>query len=631
MWTAVRWLLVGVVVLLGSHVAATAATRHVVLLFDERVELPGLSALEADLVSTLRANSTEPIEIYREAMDLSRFGSASHLSFLRDSLKRKYETKKIDVAVGIIAPALNFLLEFGETIFPGASIVFCGLDKRQLGDRVLPPHVQGILLKREFEPTLALALRLHPATNKVIVVAGSSEFDNDLLAEARAQFRSYEASVAFSYLTDLPLPEVLTEVGKLPKGSIVLFIAFLRDAAGTPYVPHEVVAKISQRSSVPVYGFVDQFLERGIVGGKLYSLATHGREAAALVLQSLKGSGARSSEPVETSSHVVAFDWQQLQRWGIAEGDLPPGSDIRNRAPSLWGLYRWQLILMILATLMQATLITGLLYERRKRQHLEVSAKHRMVDLAHANRFSTAGALTSSIAHELNQPLGAILVNAETAGLMLNTPTPDLNELKHILADICRDDRRAADIIRHTRSLLKKAPFELRPVDLNDIAQDTINFVAAIDSLRRTSLNVSPSGLPIRGDPILLQQVIMNLLLNAADAMTQTRPDLRQIVVETERVDRFACLSVMDAGPGIPADKIAGVFDPFFTTKETGMGLGLSIARSIVEAHGGEISAENHREGGATFRIKIPIASSPAQTQQAIDWRFGANPQRSTS
>jgi two-component system cell cycle sensor histidine kinase/response regulator CckA len=163
-------------------------------------------------------------------MDLSRFGSASYTPFLRDVLKRKYENKKIDVAVGVMSPSLNFLLAFGAEIFPGTPIIFCGVDKRQLGDRVLPPHVRGVLLKREFERTLGLALHLHRATEKVVVVSGSSEFDTGLLAEARAQFRSYDNRVAFSYLEGLRLPQLLDEVEKRPPGRLF----YLSHSSATP-------------------------------------------------------------------------------------------------------------------------------------------------------------------------------------------------------------------------------------------------------------------------------------------------------------------------------------------------------------------------------------------------------------
>jgi two-component system cell cycle sensor histidine kinase/response regulator CckA len=133
---------------LAGCLPVSAATRHIVLLFDERVELPGLSLLDAELVRTLRSNSTEPVEVYREAMDLSRFSSNSYTTLLRDFLRAKYADKKIDAAVAVMAPAFDFLLAYGDRIFPGTPIVFCGLDRRQLGARSLPPNVYGVLIKR---------------------------------------------------------------------------------------------------------------------------------------------------------------------------------------------------------------------------------------------------------------------------------------------------------------------------------------------------------------------------------------------------------------------------------------------------------------------------------------------------
>ena len=136
-------------------------------------------------------------------MDLSRFSSDSYKALLRDFLRAKYADKKIDVAVAIMAPALDFLMAYGNLIFPGTPIVFCGLDRGQLGTRSLPPNTFGVLIKREFAPTLELALRLHPETERVVVVSGTSDFDQELLAQAQTDFRPYKNRVSFSYLSDL--------------------------------------------------------------------------------------------------------------------------------------------------------------------------------------------------------------------------------------------------------------------------------------------------------------------------------------------------------------------------------------------------------------------------------------------
>jgi C4-dicarboxylate-specific signal transduction histidine kinase len=231
------------------------------------------------------------------------------------------------------------------------------------------------------------------------------------------------------------------------------------------------------------------------------------------------------------------------------------------------------------------------------------------VELAHVNRFATAGELTASLAHEINQPLGAILTNAETAQAILKSPSPDILELNEIVDDIVRDDRRASEVIRRMKSLLSKAPFELKSIDLNDVARETVEFLSALAIARKVELTslIIQNALPILGDRIQLQQVILNLVVNGIDAMKDTPAENRIISIRTSRVGKFAELSVSDRGPGIPEDKLKDIFDAFFTSKAEGMGMGLSIARTIIEAHHGLIWAKNRDHGGASFRIRLPL------------------------
>jgi signal transduction histidine kinase len=233
-----------------------------------------------------------------------------------------------------------------------------------------------------------------------------------------------------------------------------------------------------------------------------------------------------------------------------------------------------------------------------------------MSELAHLNRQATAGEVSSSIAHELNQPLGAILTNAETAELILKSPAPDLLELKDILADIRRDDLRANEVIQRLRSLLKRAPFEIKTVDLNNLMREVFGFLAVQAAIRKVTLNFQPASgeLQVRGDPVQLQQVMLNLIVNSMEAMS-AMPNGRSVIGRTElNGGSSAIVSIADTGPGIPPEKLAEVFDPFFTTKTQGMGVGLSIARTIVQAHRGKIWVENQSEGGATFRFSVPLA-----------------------
>jgi PAS domain S-box-containing protein len=351
--------------------SAASEPRRVVLLYDERTDLPGLSILDASLVQSLTSGPAGSVEVFSEAMDLSRFGSDTYLQLLRDHLRAKYAAKKIDAVVAAMGPALDFLLSQGDQVFPGTPIIFCGIDRREIERRALPGHVTGVLLKREFSPTLQVALRLHPDTTRVVFVGGTSEFDSRLVEQARMEFRSHEDRLAFSYLTTLSLPELLAELASLPPQTIVLYSTLFRDGAGQAFVPHEVVERITAAANVPVYGFLDQFLGRGIVGGQLYSLDAHGQQAADLVRQILAGKQPSELPLREGAAGVALFDWRQLKRWGISESRLPAGSTILYKQPGAWELYRPEIIGASALVLLQSALIAALLVQRTRRVRVE--------------------------------------------------------------------------------------------------------------------------------------------------------------------------------------------------------------------------------------------------------------------
>jgi C4-dicarboxylate-specific signal transduction histidine kinase len=338
-----------------------------------------------------------------------------------------------------------------------------------------------------------------------------------------------------------------------------------------------------------------------------------GRRMAEAAVRILRGESPGDIKMPPVAAGAPQYDWRELQHWNISENRLPAGSVVRFREPTVWEQYRWQITLACAVVALQGVLISVLLFERRRRQSAEVLARQRSAELAHINRYSVAGELTATIAHELNQPLAAILANAETAQLMVKSPTPDLDEIGEILADIRRDDERASEVIGRLRSLLKKTPFEAKHIDLNTVALETVRFLSALAIGREVDLtsHIDQTPLPIRGNPILLQQVIINLIVNAMDAMSGMPSALRRITLSTARDGDSADLSVSDVGPGIPSEMLKEVFEPFFTTKPEGMGMGLSIARTIVEAHDGQLVAKNKTSGGANFHVRLPLAAEP--------------------
>ncbi len=242
-----------------------------------------------------------------------------------------------------------------------------------------------------------------------------------------------------------------------------------------------------------------------------------------------------------------------------------------------------------------------------------VEEAHR--DLIHASRVAALGELTASIAHEVNQPLGAILSNAEAAELLLESESPPLDELRKILADIRNDDVRAGEIIHHIRLLMRKRAMKRGSLDVNELSAEVVRLMETEVQRRNVSLNTEFAAAPatIVGDRVHLQQVLMNLILNGMEAMADMPAAERRLYVRTaSNGQRRVEISVTDSGRGIPPEKLPRLFDSFFTTKENGMGLGLAIARSIIDAHQGRIFAENNSDRGATFRFDFPVSDDVA-------------------
>jgi signal transduction histidine kinase len=401
----------------------------------------------------------------------------------------------------------------------------------------------------------------------------------------------------------------LKAVANLPPHSAILFQQLNVDGTGAVYGDKEPLKRISEVANAPIFTFDESYFTGEVVGGPMFSPAEAARPTAAVAVRMLGGENAGGIKVPAIEFSAPKYDWRQLQRWNISESNLPPGSEILFREPTAWERYSWQITLALALLLVQAGLISVLLLEHRRRRLAEVQSRQRMAELAHVNRFSTAGELSASIAHEINQPLGSILANTEAARTILKSPKPDIAEVNDILDDILSDDRRAAEVIRRLRSLLKKAPFELKNLDLNDLARETVGFLSTLATGRKVELisEITPDPLPILGDRVQLQQVILNLVVNGIDAMRDTPAKNRIISIQSSRAENFAELSVADHGPGISEDKLNEIFEPFFTSKAEGMGMGLSIARTIIEAHDGQIWAENRDYGGASFRIRLPL------------------------
>jgi len=252
----------------------------------------------------------------------------------------------------------------------------------------------------------------------------------------------------------------------------------------------------------------------------------------------------------------------------------------------------------------------GILEDITELRQAKEEAQKRREEIAHLGRVATMGELSASLAHQLNQPLTAILSNAQAALRFIAGDSPDLAEICDILNDIIADDRRAGEVIHRLRSLFRKGEFEKVAVNINDLIQEVVSLINTEAMIRNVSIEtkLDRSLAPVAGDRIHLQQVIINFILNASEAMMDIDDAPREIIISTSKADKkMVKVGVRDSGSGIIEDQLDQIIEPFYTTKPEGMGMGLSINRSIINVHEGRFWAENNPDRGATFYFTLPI------------------------
>ena len=891
--------------------------REVVVLYSDRG--PDVDGVLRDRLQ----GAPGGVHLVTENLDLSRLEDADYKQRLTGILRRKYQERHVDLVIPVNLPAVRFMAEQGPTAFPGVPVVFCAADAERLQDSPLPSFIAGISGRVAILPTVEAALHLQPATRRVVLVTGEGPQDRYWRERVVEELTVLGSRVEVEALRGLTMPELLDRLRGLPDGTIVFFLTFTQDAAGSLY-SSDAVRLVVDASRVPVYVSYVQGVGSGAVGGYVFDYEREAEKAAGVALRVLRGERPEDIGVHEAPGHSFVYDWRQLRRWNLPESRLPAGSEVRFRPASAWDLYRRQILAGLAILVLQTALVVGLLLQARRRRRaerelderlrfetllsdvtrsvarsdigtldaeidkglgrlasalevdradlaelmegsgdfkltyvyvarptverlrptfeaarfpwlsqrlreghfvrfsrleelppeaaadrktlerlgtqaavlipvttggaplgilalamlrehtwpnelvrrLELSAEifgsalmrrrfERLLEesrglgtslftslhgqaaifdrrgiivavneawaqagradgdaraparigdnyleelqasiergdpdaegvlrglaavlesgtsgfsteyrtrtaagdgwleilaeplrrseggavvtllditdrkraemeagrlrdeLAHLTRVSTLGQLAASLAHELNQPLTAILSNVQAAQMLMKRPSPDLDEVREILSEVVTDDKRAGEVIRRLGALFKKGARERVPLDVNELIQEVLRMLHNDIVLRGASLRADlTKGLPlVEGDRIQLQQVVLNLAVNGLDAMTDQPAGRRHLTIRSGLEKTTMRIEVADTGRGIDAADRERLFQPFFTTKPTGMGMGLAIARSIVEAHGGSLSVASHPGPGAIFHVTFPTTvatSAPA-------------------
>jgi two-component system, LuxR family, sensor kinase FixL len=977
-------------VTLASGAEKPRAKRVLIVSTGSRLS-PGFALIDQGVLKALEKLPSGQVETYGENIDILRFPGERFQRIFTEYLTAKYTAQPPDLIVLAFVGSLRIAGELLHQLFPGTPVIVAGATEEEVRAEQFRGPLTGLASRADPRRTLELIFLLQPETRRVIVIGGTAEVDRDVLDRAKEAARSFPGPVEFEFWDNHSIAELRQAVTALPPRTAILFSRMFRDGAGQAVISTEVGRSIAQWANVPVYVMTDTALGTGAVGGSVASIEAIGKRAGEMARLVLSGTAPESLPLENNTGRVPTFDWRALQRWGIPESRLPPGSVVRFKPQSMWEQYRWYIIAALIIIGLQAAMIGDLLLQRWRRRRVEaelrenrqlmelaasagelglwsrdlkerdlwanapmrslfgfgaedalrfddivarihpddrsrmlseveaaqtaglpferelrihtpngterwVLAKGRTIieppdsagrrvgvvlditerkqaeeklresedrframanaapvmiwmagtdklytffnkgwldftggtlqellgnawrkgvhaedfnrclevyanafdarqeftmeyrlrrydgeyrwildhgtprveaddvflgyigtavdisdrkraeealdrerrflrqvidtdpnfifakdregrftlanqavadaygttvddlvgktdsdfnpnreevesfrqmdlevmdrlqerfipeervtdahgyvrwlqtvkrpifekdgfanqvlgastditqrrkaeielqeqraELAHVARISTMGELSASLAHELNQPLTAILSNAQAALRFISSKPVDLEEVREILQDIVKDNSRAGEVIRRMRALVKKEPLEFASLDLANLIRDVVVLLHSDAILQhvKIALELDENLPPVRGDRVQLQQVVLNLLLNAFDAMKECPASAREVKLQSERNDAgLIQVAVSDRGSGLTGDKLDQIFKPFYTTKGEGLGMGLSICRSIIEAHRGQLWAENNADGGATFYFTVPL------------------------
>lgn len=846
----------------GAAQGAPAVSARRVLIIHSFGSVSPQSTTRAIAFETeLTEHLGEKLDLDEVSLDHTRYAGADMEAALVQYLEKRQARWQPDLVVPIGSPACLFVQKYRNQLFPQTPVIYTGMDRRRLETDALKNNAAYVGEHFNSARFVEDSLRLAPDTTNIVCVIGSSEMERFWTAALQRDFTEFTNRVSVTWLDDLSFDQILERVGKLPPHSFIFLFLLMRDATGVSHNADEALKRISEVANAPVNGVYEEQLGLGIVGGRLFRPRIEGEEAARLAVRILHGESASSLPPEVIPPTEPLYDWRELHRWGINEGQLPPGSVVKYRHTTIWQRYKYLIVSCVSLVLLQTGSIVALLFNRIRRQRAERSLReseermklaagaaalemwewnlagskrlangsrlgiahtnngdsdytrylqkvhsddrdgvalsmakattgdgnyehvHRRVladgqvrwiaargrvefdahrrpvklrgvalditarklaeeqvreserrflstvnsapiliwmsdpgkrcvfanqpwleflgrtmgqvmgdgwaesvhpddlanclktydeafdarkpfmmeqrmrrydgqyrwilahavarydarkqflgyigscvdvterkeaeaeaqrskqELAHVSRVSTLGALAGSLAHELRQPLAAIVVNAEAARRLMDDQHQNDEEVLDALNDIAKQGRRAGRIIAEMRAMLKKDPGQMAAQNMNLVVKAVLEMVRNDLVTGRVTLvlRLDPLLPPVYGQAVQLQQVVLNLVLNACDAMSEEPVDQRKLTIQSRRMaGNEVEISVVDTGPGFSEEMFLNAFEPFRTTKAKGLGLGLAICRSIITAHGGRFVVANNGDKGAAIRFTLP-------------------------
>lgn len=592
---------------LSPSVSAQSLSPKTVLTIHSGAEnYPSNPMLDAGIRDALEARSDLHIDYFAEYLEADLFpGERATLAF-RDYIRRKYEGRRIDVVIAITRVALEFALDHGDELFPGAPVVFAGLVPDEMLRR---GNLTGVRVENAYGETLRLAVSLHPATERVFVVAKGPE---QQLEGVRDELRQFSSRIGLTYINEETVANLLTVVKAIPPNSVVLYIWHSQEEPGHIQYPDEIASLVARASPVPVYVPNEIHIGSGVVGGVVRENHETGTRLGQMAVQILTGTRPQDI-PIETPPLVPIVDWRQVQRWGIDPSRLPPGTDIRFRVPTAWELYRWYVIGTFAVVALQLLLIAALLTERGQRRRAEVTLRRREATLQasfdrirelNARVINAQETARAEIASELHDDVCQELVGAAIT----------LGDLKRSSGYV-QDARAQSTLSRLQDTMLgmvdgvRRLSHDLHPATLRLVGLGPALRAHCIEVEQRYDVQVrfqleSHLGEVHPDVALCLFRIAQEALRNGA-----VHGDARRLTLSILRSNGQIEMTVADDGKGFDLDAV----------RRDGKGLGLISMEERTRVIGGTFFIITRPDEGTLVRARVSAtAHAPSVTEEEV-------------
>jgi signal transduction histidine kinase len=583
-----RYLLISFAVLAAavlSHLTGAAPTkevRRILILNEVNASYPATTTITQGIQTAL-SNSPYHLEFYSEYLDTILFPDPAVQHEFHDFYIRKYRNRQPDVIITVGAGPLKFMQEAHDRAFPSVPVVFC-LPIGNVQSAVLGFDFTGVESDMAPAETLQAALRLQPGTEHVVVVGGVSDWDRQQQALLKQQIRGLTDHLDITYITDLAVPDLLEHLKNLRPHTVILLLSLGRDVQGTQFKSSEIGPLVASAANAPVFSFYDVFLNHGEVGGYLSNLDEQGRVAGEMALKILQGARPQDIPRVK-GVNTYMFDWQAVKRWGLKESEIPPGSIILNRQPTLWEQHRWTLLIGLLTLATLSLLTIYLLFERKQLDAARNEQMRLTGMLINAQEVERAR-LASELHDDFSQRLAMLSIGLETAAEIVPESPEEANRQLNALMNSASE--LGADL--HTLShRLHSSTLETLGLTVGVEA-----FCKEFTAQRGIQVEFSHKGVPPSVSPdvsLCLFRIVQEGLRNVQKHSGATNAQVR-----IETMDHTLHLSISDDGAGYDVNGCAGR-----------QGLGLRSMRERVRLVGGRFEIHSKTGKGTRIHVWAPL------------------------